>query len=138
MNNSVRTSYLVIAIIGIITAIPILGGIVNFFNILTFVLLGFSIFILVKQPKGQAKKTGAILMVIACGLGLIGELVVLGSLGSLATIDASQELSSYEAGQAFGALLGGSLMAMVFSLPAWVIKILAIIFSFKTYGELKD
>lgn len=58
MEKRLSNFYLVIAIIGIITAIPILGSIVDVFRILTFVLLGFSIYILVKQPKGSSKKPG--------------------------------------------------------------------------------
>lgn len=134
MEKRLSNFYLVIAIIGIITAIPILGSIVDVFRILTFVLLGFSIYILVKQPKGSSKKTGAILMVISCALSLIGGLIMMGTVGSMAGIDTT---SDYETGQAVANLVGGSLMVMVFTFPAWVLKIIAIVFSFKASSELK-
>ena len=133
MSKKLSSFYLVIAIIGIITAVPVLGNLLDIFRILTFVLLGFSIFVLVKQPK-EIKKTAAILMIISCALSLIGGLVVLGAVGNLADIDTS---SSYEAGQAFGTLVGGSILGMFFTLPAWILKILAIIFAFQNSSKLK-
>ena len=56
MKKQISTSYLVIAIIGIITAIPKLGAFMDTFRLLTFILLGFSIYILVKQPKEPITK----------------------------------------------------------------------------------
>ena len=76
-------------------------------------------------------------MVIACALSLIGGLIVMGSLGSLAAIDTTSNLSSYEAGEALGGAIFGSLLGMIFTFPAWIIKIIAIVFSFITYGKLK-
>lgn len=137
MNKRLSNFYLVIAIIGIITAIPVIGGLIDIFNILTFILLGFSIYVLVKQAKGSTNKVGAILMIVSCALSLIGGLIVLGSIGSMSAIDVSNELSSYEAGQALGSMIGGSIIGMIFTFPAWVIKIISIVFVFKASSDLK-
>lgn len=134
LNNRLSNFYLTIAIIGIITAVPILGNMVDVFKILTFVLLGFSIYLLLKQPK-EIKKTASILMIISCSLAIIGGLIVLGVAGSIASTDA---MSSYESGEALGALIGGSILSFLFTLPAWILKILAIIFSFQASSKLKS
>ncbi|MFW7421375.1 hypothetical protein ACODH8_14330 [Vagococcus fluvialis] len=134
MNKRLSGFYLTIAIIGIITAVPVLGNMLDVFKILTFILLGFSIYVLIKQPK-RIKKTAAVLMIISCALSLIGGLIVLGALGSISTTDT---MSSYEAGEALGTMVGGSILGMIFTLPAWVLKILAIIFSFQASSKLKS
>jgi len=132
MNKRLSSFYLAIAIIGIITAVPILGSMIDIFKILTLVLLGLSIYALLNQPK-RIKNTASVLMIIACALSLIGGLIVLGSVGSMANID-----NSYDAGRALGGLIGGSILSIIFILPAWILKILAIIYSFKASSELKD
>lgn len=73
-------------------------------------------------------------MVISCALSLIGGLIMMGTVGSMAGIDTT---SDYETGQAVASLVGGSMMVMVFTFPAWVLKIIAIVFSFKASSELK-
>lgn len=39
---------------------------------------------------------------------------------------------------AFGTLIGDSILGVFFNFPAWVLKILAIIFSFQTSNKLKN
>ncbi|EOB3523267.1 hypothetical protein ACIJEF_001260 [Enterococcus faecalis] len=138
MKNLVRTSYLVIAIIGIITAVPILGSLVDVFKVLTLVLLGFSILILVKGKKGSYKKAGAVLMIISCCLSLVGALLIFSAMGSLTGVGSlGDTLTDEQAAYAVGSLIGGSMLGFIFSFPAWVLKIIAIIFSFIEYGNQK-
>lgn len=128
MNKKLSTFYLVIAIIGIITAVPILGTIVDVFKILTFILLGFSVYVLVKQPKDMVNKNGAILMIISCALSFVGGLILMGSLSSALLSGVTT----------VGSVVGGSLLVMLFSLTAWILKIIAIVFAFKASNELKN
>ena len=138
MKNPVKTSYLVIAIIGVITAVPVLGSIVDVFKVLTLILLGFSIFILIKGKKGSYKKAGAVLMIISCCLSLIGAIVLFSTLGGMTGLrSAGDSITDEQAAYAVGSLIGGSMIGLIFSFPAWVLKIIAIIFSFIEYGNQK-
>lgn len=128
-----------VAIIGIITAVPIIGSFFDLFRILTMVLLGFSIYLLVKQPK-EIKKTASILMIISCVLVLIGNLLSIVSFASVASSVSdlsSSDSFSNESGEALGAVIGSSFLSMIFLFPAWVLKILAIVFSFQNSNRLK-
>ncbi|WP_429948776.1 hypothetical protein [Enterococcus sp. AZ101] len=69
MYKKLSNFYMAVAIIGIITAVPIIGSFFDLFRILTMVLLGFSIYLLVKQPK-EIKRTANVLMIISCVLVL--------------------------------------------------------------------
>ncbi|UUV98307.1 hypothetical protein [Vagococcus luciliae] len=133
MNKRLASFYVTMAIIGIITAVPVLGGMIDVFKVLTILLLSFSIYVLAKQPK-KVKKSGAILMIISCTLSLIGGLIVLGSVGNLSMIKGD---SAYKTGAVLGSFIGGSIVSYIFRLPAWILKILAIIFSFQASNQLK-
>ncbi|EHB6470538.1 hypothetical protein JWS92_001943 [Enterococcus faecalis] len=132
---TVKVAYLTLGIIGIITAIPLIGDTVDFFKVLTFILLSFSIYILVKGRTEQFKKTGAILMIISCCLSLIGAIVFFAAVGS--SVEVGSKLTDTQAMDAIDSLVGGGLISMVFSFPAWVLKIIAIVFSFIEYNKQK-
>ena len=137
MKKQISTSYLVIAIIGIVTAIPKLGAFIDIFRLLTFVLLGFSLFILVKQPNIPLKKTGALLMLISCLLSLFGETI----LSLLGYIQLQSIISNSMGGELFNNspifVIMKGIIIVLFIFSSWVIKIVAIAFSFITYGKLK-
>lgn len=137
MKKQISTSYLVIAIIGIVTAIPKLGAFMDTFRLLTFILLGFSFFILVKQPNAPFKKTGALLMLISCLLPLFGEalLSILGYIQLQSIINNSRGGELFNNSPIFVIMKGIVIVLFIFS--SWIIKIIAIVFSFITYGKLK-
>lgn len=51
MNKRLAIFYVTMAVIDIITAVPVLGGMIDVFKVLTILLLSFSIYVLAKQPK---------------------------------------------------------------------------------------
>lgn len=51
MNKRLSSFYVTMTIIDIITAVPVLGGMIDVFKVLTILLLSFSIHVLAKQPK---------------------------------------------------------------------------------------
>ena len=138
MKKQISTSYLVIIIIGLITAVPKLGDFVDVFRLLTLISLGFSFFILLKQPKGPIKKTGALLMLISCLLSLIGEaflrILAYVQLQSIINNSLGGDLSGYA--PIFVIIQGIIILLFIFS--SWIIKIVSIIFSFITYGKLNN
>ena len=45
--------------------------------------------------------------------------------------------SAYKTGAVLGSFIGGSIVSYIFRLLAWILKILAIIFSFQASNQLK-
>lgn len=73
-------------------------------------------------------------MIISCALSLIGGLIVLGSVGNLSMIKGG---SAYKTGAVLASFIGGSIVSYIFRLLAWILEILAIIFSFQASNQLK-
>lgn len=126
--------YITMAVLGIITAIPILGNMLDIFGILTIIMFGIAIYLLAKQPK-TVTKTASTLMIISCILSVLGSLIILGSVGSLTTI--TETANDIDVATSMGGLAFGSIMALILQFPSWVLKILAIIFSFQNASKLK-
>ncbi|WP_179396235.1 hypothetical protein [Lacticaseibacillus absianus] len=129
-----QTLYLILAILGVISCVPLfLYGTIG----LGLIVMGLSIYLLVKLPKGK-RRTGALLLVIASALEVAFWVILVATVGSLAAMsDLASEASKLTDSQAI-TMVGGILGALLVAFVSWVIRIIGVIFSFIAYGREKQ
>lgn len=126
-------------IISIILAIPFVGSILNFFNVLRIALLVLSILILVKIKGTNQPKNAAVLSIIANILGMIGSFIVFSTTTAATTAALADYASDADAAAtALGGAIGGGIIGSLFSFPAWILLILAAIFFMINSGKAKQ
>lgn len=129
MNKRLSSFYVTMTIIDIITAVPVLGGMIDVFKVLTILLLSFSIHVLAKQPKKWSHFNDYLMC-------FIFNRRINSSWISRKSMMIKGD-SAYKTGAVLGSFIGGSIVSYIFRLLAWILKILAIIFSFQASNQLK-
>lgn len=136
IRTQVRTLYLIIAILAIITAVPIIGWWVDSFRVFTLILAGLSLYLVIRLVKFEPLNIGAILMLVSCCVTLLGSILLL-----VASVVSFQEFvfEPYNFNLWFGNLFLTSFTYMyagIFLVFGWIVKIVAIVFCFKHYTQL--
>lgn len=123
-----------VAILGIITCLPF--GL-SFYGILSIVVCAFSIYLFVKIPRDAKATRGALLIIIASAIMLIGMIAVLvaagGDLNSLNSVSTSTtDYTNVDWSIVGPAAIGGLLFV-----ASWIVRIVGTVFAFIDYSKLK-
>ncbi|KRK71113.1 hypothetical protein [Lacticaseibacillus nasuensis] len=129
IDSNMKTLFLVNAILGVISCV--IPGIIT--TIISVVILGLSIYQLVKLPKTGKWRTSPVLLIIATALDLVTAVISATQAGK--AIAAGALTNQVEDGHLVKGIIGGLMIVAVLAIASWIIRIVGTVFAFIAYSR---